>query len=100
MYEYFIVGRRNEKRRVWIEERHQAVYRSVYALIQDGTQRGEFCPSKPIDTITHWLVSFLDGIFLESIISGSERIQLEKQFELLQYVCKSILMPSSVEEKV
>lgn len=100
MYEYFIVGRRDEKRRLLIEERHQAVYGSVLALVQDGIQRGEFYPSKPVDTFAHWLVSFLDGMFLESIITGSERIELAKQFDLLQSVCKSILMPPGREEMI
>ncbi|MFD0717057.1 TetR family transcriptional regulator [Paenibacillus sp. GCM10027626] len=97
MYEYFIVGRRDEKRRSLIDARHRAVYGSVLALVQNGIQRGEFHPSKPVDTFVHWLVSFLDGIFLESIITGSERIELAKQFELLQSVCRSILMPSGPE---
>jgi len=100
MYEYFIVGRRDEKRRSLIEERHRAVYGSVLALVQDGMQRGEFHPSKPVETFVHWLVSFLDGMFLESIITGSERIELAKQFELLQFVCRSILMPSGREEMI
>jgi len=100
MYEYFIVGRRDENRRSLIEERHRAVYGSVLALVQDGIQRGEFHPSKSVDTFVHWLVSFLDGMFLESIITGPERIELPGQFELLQSVCRSILMPLGPEEMI
>src|SRR5690606_33331570 len=38
MYEYFIVGRREESRRELIEQRYQAAYGHVLALIQDGVQ--------------------------------------------------------------
>lgn len=100
MYEYFIVGRRDERRRSLIEERHQAVYGSVFALVQDGIQRGEFHPSKPVAVFVHWLVSFLDGIFLESMITGPERIQLTLQFELLRSVCRSILIPTDKEDLI
>ena len=93
MFEYFIVGRRDEKRRALIEERHRAVFGGVMSLVQDGIERGEYRPSAPAASFVHWLVSFLDGIFLESIVSGSERIELAGQFELLRSMCKSILMP-------
>lgn len=98
MYEYFIVGRRDEKRRLLIDERHRAVYESVASLIQGGVERGELHPSQPVETIAHWFISFLNGIFMESIMNGSERIQLSKQFELLRFACRSILVPSGMEE--
>lgn len=98
MYEYFIVGRRDEKRRSLIEERYRAVHGSVLAFVKEGIRRGEFHPSKPADAFVHWLVSCLDGIFLECIITGSERIELAMQFDLLKSVCKSLLIPSNLEE--
>ncbi|TVX99794.1 TetR family transcriptional regulator [Cohnella terricola] len=98
MFEYLIVGRRDANRRSLIEERHRAVYGSMFALVQDGLRRGEFQPSKSVETFVHWLVSFLDGIFLESIMTGAERIELAGQFELLLSVCRSILMPLGKEE--
>jgi len=98
MFEYFIVSRRDADRRLLIEERHRAVYDSMHALVQDGIRRGEFRPSKPVEPFIHWLVSFLDGVFMESIMTGAERIELAGQFELLKSVCRSILMPVCKEE--
>lgn len=98
MFEYFIVGRRDEKRRLFIDERHREVYNRVFAMVEDGIERGEFRPSQPVDVFVHWLVSFLDGIFLESIITGPERIELAKQFKLLESICRTILMPIVAEE--
>ncbi len=100
MYEYFIVGRREESRRKLIEERYQAVYGSVLALINDGIQREEFRLSQPVDTFVHWLISSLDGIFLESMINGFDNIDAAKQFEFLKTVCRSILMANEREENV
>lgn len=98
MYEYFIVGRREEGRRKLIEDRYQAVYGSIFTFIYDGVQRGELHPSQPVETFVHWLISFMDGIFLESIINGFERIELVKQFDFLRTVCRSILKPIELEE--
>lgn len=98
MYEYFIVGRREESRRKLIEERYQGVYESIFNFIHDGVKREEFHPSQPVETFVHWLISFLDGLFLESIINGFEKIELAKQFEFMMVVCRSILMPTKLEE--
>lgn len=98
MFEYFIVGRRDENRRLWIEERRRAVHSHLLNLIQNGIQQGEFHPSKPVDTFVHWLVSFLDGVYLESMINGCDVIELTGQFELLRSVSSSILIPTSLED--
>ncbi|WP_410771355.1 TetR family transcriptional regulator [Fontibacillus sp. BL9] len=97
LYEYFIVGRREDHRRKLIEERSQAVYGTLFDLIHNGVQRGEFHPAQPLNIFVHWLISLLEGLYLESIINGSENIQLAQQFELLLTVCCSILRPSGLE---
>jgi len=97
LYEYMIVGRRDPVRRRLIEERQQAVCGSLMALVQDGVERGEFRPSRPVDVFANWLVSYLDGAFLESILAGPDKIGVAEQFELLMSVCKTILMPRSPE---
>ncbi|RCX18576.1 TetR family transcriptional regulator [Fontibacillus phaseoli] len=97
LYEYFIVGRREDHRRKLIEERSQAVYGTLFDLIHNGVQRGEFHPAQPLDIFVHWLISLLEGLYIESIINGFENIQLAQQFELLLTVCRSILRPSGLE---
>lgn len=96
MFEYFIVGRRDEKRRLLIDERRRAVQNHLLSLIQNGIQQGEFHPTQPIAVFVHWLVSFLDGVYVESIINGYDVIELSGQFELLQSVCRNILIPTSL----
>jgi AcrR family transcriptional regulator len=94
MYEYFIVGRKDERRRVMIEERHGAVRASIEGLLQRGIASGEFRPSQPVEDIVHFLISFLDGVFLESMITGHARIRIVQQFELLHAALRHILFPS------
>src|SRR5690606_569099 len=98
MYEYFIVGRRDVSRRMLIEKRYEGVYGNLFTLIHEGVQRKEFYPTQPVQTFVHWLISSLDGIFIESLINGSEKIELSNQFELLKSICQSILMPIEMEE--
>ena len=98
VYEYFIAGRRKEERRKLIEERYEAVYKNIFTFLNNGVQRGELHPSQPLETFVHWLISLLDGLFLESMINGFENIQLAKQFEFVLTICRSALMPSEMGE--
>ncbi|MOA43613.1 hypothetical protein D3C78_1657820 [compost metagenome] len=76
------------------------MYRTILDLIHIGVQRGEFHPSQPLDTFVHWLISLLDGLYLESIVNGYEKIQLAKQFEFLLTICHSTLNPVGLEENL
>ncbi|MNJ59275.1 putative HTH-type transcriptional regulator YfiR [compost metagenome] len=99
LYEYFIVGRREDSRRKLIEERYQSVYETIFNLIHIGVQREEFHPSQPLDTFVHWLISLLEGFYLESMINGYEKIQLAKQFQFTLTICHSILVPLGLGEE-
>jgi len=98
LYEYFIVGRREESRQKLIKERYEAVYVSIFSFIDDGVQQGEFHLLQAVETFVHWLITFLDGIYYESMINGIEKIVVANQFELLKTVCRSLLMPIHEEE--
>ncbi|MOA29438.1 putative HTH-type transcriptional regulator YfiR [compost metagenome] len=100
LYEYFIVGRREDRRRKLIEERYQSVYETIFNLIYIGVQREEFHPSQPLETFVHWLISLLEGLYLESMMNGYEKIQLAKQFQLTLTICHSILMPLGLEDNL
>ncbi|MFC3767836.1 TetR family transcriptional regulator [Paenibacillus sp. GCM10012303] len=97
LYEFFIVGRRDELRKQMIAERYNAVYDSIKALIDSGIRSGEFQPVQSSDTLIHFLISYLDGIFVESIITGDERIRIQDQFELLKRLLKSSLQPGAID---
>ena len=99
MYEYFIVGRREESRRKLIDERYEEIFRSVSGLIHAGVRSGEFHPSQSVETITHWLIATLDGLFVETIMNGAGKLALAKQFELLQTICRSLLQPAAKENE-
>ncbi|WP_274363787.1 TetR/AcrR family transcriptional regulator [Paenibacillus thermotolerans] len=92
MYEFFIVGRRDKERRKVIDERHRAVYASIERLLLEGIERGLFRPAVPVESIVHSLISFLDGVFIESIITGHDRIGLDRQFELVKSLLKNLLI--------
>lgn len=92
MYEFFIVGRKDQLRKEMIEARHAAIYDSISRLIQSGIQSGEFRSNPSVPVLSHFLISFLDGVFLESIITGHDRIRMREQFEVLKQMLKSALL--------
>ncbi|WP_409343004.1 TetR family transcriptional regulator [Paenibacillus sp. MBLB4367] len=91
MYEFFIAGRRDDKRKALQEERYKAVHGAVRKLLQQGIERGEFAPKEQADTVAHALVSFLDGVFMEAILNGHERIGLREQFGFMVRVLETAL---------
>jgi len=95
LYEFFIVGRRDELRKQMIAERYDAIYGSVKALIGNGIRSGEFKPDLLSDTLTHFIISFLDGVFVESIMTGGERIRIPEQFGLLKQLLRASLLPGT-----
>lgn len=98
MYEFFIVGRRDEPRKEMIRKRHEAVFSSLLAMIRNGIEQGDLRPVQPAETVAHFIVSFLDGIFVESMMTGPDRISLREQVELVKGFIRSVLRPSEPEE--
>jgi len=98
MYEYFILGRRDEARRTLIKERYEGVYNSLIALVNEGVQEGEFQPIQPVEACIHWMISMLDGLFLECIMNGNERIKLSDQMKCLTESLRSLLRPTEQKE--
>ncbi|WP_245954547.1 TetR/AcrR family transcriptional regulator [Paenibacillus flagellatus] len=93
LYEYLIVGRKEERRMKLIGERHDAVFGAIERLLRSGAEAGTFRPTIPVEAIALTVMSFLDGMFFESIVSGPERIRLDDQFRVLSDMLRSVLMP-------
>jgi hypothetical protein len=88
----------HDKRKLLIQQRHQAVYSSLLRLLKSGVDSGEFRQDAPIESITHMLISFLDGVFFESLVTGADRIRIEDQFQTMLNMLQSILLVGQMEQ--
>ncbi len=84
IYEFLLAARRDEGRRPFVQQRYSAVYGAVESLLRRGAESGEFRPRLPLQHIAHTVISLLDGMFLESCTSGSERVNVGAQFQVLR----------------
>lgn len=88
---------RNKENFPYITERHQRIAEEIKSVIQKGVEQGEFQPRLPPESIALYLISFLDGLMLNTFQLGSERTNVNEQLTVLLFSLKEMLCP--IEEE-
>lgn len=70
IYEYFIGGYRKEERKAYLLHRYQRAQTALCALLAKGVHTGEFHPQLPIESITRFIMTICDGLYLESHLTN------------------------------
>ncbi|MED4729102.1 TetR family transcriptional regulator [Aneurinibacillus migulanus] len=88
---------RNKENFPYITERYQRIVDAIKSVIQKGIEQGEFQPCLSPESIALYLVSFLDGLMLNTFQLGSERTNVNEQLTVLLFSLKEMLCP--IEEQ-
>ncbi|KIV51420.1 TetR family transcriptional regulator [Aneurinibacillus migulanus] len=88
---------RNKENFPYITERYQRIVDAIKSVIQKGIEQGEFQPRLSPESIALYLVSFLDGLMLNTFQLGSERTNVNEQLTVLLFSLKEMLCP--IEEQ-
>lgn len=88
---------RNKENFPYITERYQRIVDAIKSVIQKGIEQGEFQPRLSPESIALYLVSFLDGLMLNTFQLGSERTNVNEQLTVLLFSLKEMLC--SIEEQ-
>lgn len=93
--EFFLTTYRgeNKKSNPYIVERYQKLADSIKEFIESGTERKEFKPCMPSESIALYLISFLDGLMLDTFNLGVEVTKVNKQIDILLFTLKKMLCP-------
>lgn len=88
---------RNKENFPYITERYQRIVDAIKSVIQKGIEQGEFQPRLSPESIALYLISFLDGLMLNTFQLGSERTNVNDQLTVLLFSLKEMLCP--IEEE-
>lgn len=92
IFEYFLSGKRNTRTQILLNERFAGAVDCLTALINAGIERNEFKPIFPPDEISMLMLSFIDGIEINMIHHGADKIKLASQINQMILYLKYVLM--------
>lgn len=96
--EFFLSVRENKAGYPYITDRYQRLVEVLIAFMQAGAERGDLAPRFPRDSIARYLISFIDGLMLDTAHLGQEKTNVDEQCDLLLFSLKEMLRPVSTEE--
>lgn len=96
--EFFLSVRENKAGYPYISDRYQRLVEVLIAFIQAGAERGDLAPRFPRDSIARYLISFIDGLMLDTAHLGQDKTNVDEQCDLLLFSLKEMLRPVSTEE--
>ncbi|WP_312116911.1 TetR family transcriptional regulator [Brevibacillus reuszeri] len=75
--------------------RYDRIVDALTVLFQSGTKKGELQPRLPAEMISRYLVSFIDGLMLDTAHLGAEKTKVAEQMEALVFSLREMLGPAS-----
>lgn len=96
--EFFLSVRENKAGYPYITDRYQRLVEVLIAFMQAGAERGDLAPRFPRDSIARYLISFIDGLMLDTAHLGQDKTNVDEQCDLLLFSLKEMLRPVSTEE--
>jgi len=97
--EFFLSIRDRKSSYPYITNRYQRLVEVLIAFIQTGTERGDLAPRFPADSISRYLISFIDGLMLDTAHLGQDQTNVDEQCNMLLFSLKEMLRPVVAAEK-
>ncbi|MFP3390760.1 TetR family transcriptional regulator [Brevibacillus sp. SIMBA_040] len=93
--EYFLSIRDSKKQEgdTYSTTRYDRIVDALTVLFQSGAKKGELQPRLPAEMISRYLVSFIDGLMLDTAHLGAEKTRVAEQIEALLFSLREMLRP-------
>jgi AcrR family transcriptional regulator len=92
IYEYyFTTGWGTKKHLLMLEKRIEQAHKSLVQILEKGVADNEFRPELPIEDIASTILTFSDGIYVNSFHLGPEKVKLKSQFAAFRHYLSSVL---------
>lgn len=75
----------------YITARYERIVEALTDFVQTGMNKGEFSPRLPADAIAHYVVSFVDGLMMNTAHLGAERTKVGEQMDVLLFTLEQML---------
>ncbi|MEI5908681.1 TetR family transcriptional regulator [Bacillus spongiae] len=85
--EFFLTGRRDERRRAYGNERYTLGVKIFADIIAEGQRNGEFKERFPSEILARTIVSFVDGLAVDDSHLPKESLKMKEQYVMfLEYL--------------
>jgi AcrR family transcriptional regulator len=83
----------NKESYPYITARYERIIDVLARFFQQGIDQGDLSPRLPVESVSRYLVSFIDGLMMGTAHLSSERTKVKEQIETLLFTLKEMLCP-------
>lgn len=93
--EFFLSSnyRKNKEKYPYIMTRYQQIIDVLTHFFERGTAHGDFSPRLSAESISRYLVTFVDGLMIDTAHLGTEKTRVKEQMAALLFTLEEMLCP-------
>ncbi|MGG1662733.1 TetR family transcriptional regulator [Brevibacillus sp. NRS-1366] len=91
--EFFLSIRDQEENYPYITTRYERMADVLTEFFQQGAAKGELQPRIPVEAVSRYLISFIDGLMLDTAHMGPKKTKVSEQMEALLFSLREMLGP-------
>lgn len=81
----------------YVSERYNRTTKAIEEVLNEGMRKGEFRPQQPIRSIARYLISFINGLMLDTYQLGHEQTKVKSQLSVLLFSLEKLINPKSAK---
>ncbi|MDD1502786.1 TetR family transcriptional regulator [Lysinibacillus sp. CNPSo 3705] len=79
----------------YISERYNRTTEAIEEVLKEGMRKGEFRPQQSTDSIARYILSFINGLMLDTFQLGHEQTKVKDQLSVLLFSLEKLINPKS-----
>ncbi|MFA1821140.1 TetR family transcriptional regulator [Virgibacillus oceani] len=83
----------------YIFERYNQIIKAIEEKLNEGKRKGEFRPQQSTRSIARYLISFINGLMLDTFQLGHEHTKIEEQLSVLLFTLEVLINPKPVNKE-
>lgn len=83
----------------YISKRYNQLIRVIEEMLDKGKVKNEFKPQQSTEAIAKYIVSFINGLMLDTFQLGYEQIGVEEQFAVLFFTLEKLINPTTLNKE-
>lgn len=81
----------------YIFERYNRTTEAIEEVLNEGMRKGEFTPQQSTRSIARYILSFINGLMLDTFQLGHEQTKVKDQLSILLFSLERIINPKSAK---
>ncbi|MFF2175768.1 TetR family transcriptional regulator [Lysinibacillus sp. NPDC058147] len=79
----------------YISERYNRITEAIEEVLNEGMRKGEFRPQQSTHSIARYILSFINGLMLDTFQLGHEQTKVKDQLSVLLFSLEKLINPKS-----